>query len=224
MKRSLVASLLVPALFLQLALPGAAHAARRDKLQRYSFELPNGYVIDALAWKIPRTDGPNGRAVLRGPNGESMSFQFVRADDGSPVVVIDDSLLVHYRVAPDGRVTRVVVDDGVRAVSSVRRAGDSAVSPEAYRFLADRLVESHSPEFVEGMTTGLAALDREAMPAGLRQIIECLLSVTGYVLSIWGLVAGCSVGGAITLGASCILAIFSHETAAASAILSCLPD
>jgi len=223
MKRSLVASLLVPTLFLQLALPAAAHAARRDQLQRYSFDLPNGYVIDALAWIVPRTDGPSGRAVLRSPDGERMTFQFVRADDGSPVVVIDDDILVHYRIGRDGRVARVVVDDGARAVASARRAGDGAVAPEAYRFLVDRLAATHSPEFVRGMTEGLAALDRQALPAGVRQVIECLLSVTGYVFSIWGLVAGCSAGAAITLGASCILAILAHETAAASAILSCLP-
>lgn len=227
MKHSYLVRSLVPLLLLLLVVPVQALAAGRvlthpGNVQRYTFEAPNGFIIDVLARPAPG-GGYTASTVLRSASGEQMTLDFAAgAGRNSKNVLIDGDILVSYTMARNGRVRLVTVDDGVRSVSS--RSMNRGGTGQAYDHLRDGILKRHSPEFIEAAEVALKAVDRTAMPASARHFIECTLGVIGWTASVWTLVTACTVLGIPTLGASCIIAIALHEAAAAAAILGCFPD
>ena len=202
--------------------PGG-EAPGADRSRRFVYDAPNGIQIVVHGHR-PGSSAFVGRATLAAPGGESMIFDLADGGRFGPSVLIDNEILVGYRLSRSGQVTSVTFDDGTRTVRSARGGRSHGESHAAYLALAGALAERHSPEFLREIDVALRSMHRDrAVPAQAREWIECALGITGYVVSIWGIFGGCVVAGVPTLGASCILAILAHEAAVASAILSCFP-
>ncbi|MDX1500883.1 MAG: hypothetical protein R3325_00875 [Thermoanaerobaculia bacterium] len=194
------------------------------RVERFGYDAPNGFRIEVLAWPAER-GGFTAAATLTAASGEQMTFEMSPDAGLGPSVLIDGQVVVRYATGRDGRLRELTVHDGDRAVSSFHPRGGHGGDHRAYLHLAETLASRHSAEFLREMRVALTALDREAVaPASLREFFECALGITGYVVSVWGIIAGCVVGGVPTLGASCVFAILAHEVAVASAILACFPD
>jgi hypothetical protein len=204
--------------------PSADRAAGQPGSSPNTFEwtAPNGFVARVTTYRDAGGSAASS-AVMRSPEGEELSIEFLPATEGGPVALIDNQILVSYTVTNDGRVSSVFVDDGYRAVKSARPRKPSRADDAAYSVLLEALAERHSTTFLAQSAQALNALEREAVaPATLRFTIECSLGVLGYVASIAGLIGGCSPAAVATAGSSCALAIFAHEIAVASGIMACM--
>jgi len=188
----------------------------------FEWTAPNGFVARVTTYRDAGGSTASS-AVLRSPDGEELSVEFLPAAEGGPVALIDDQILVSYRVTRDGRVASVLVDDGFRAVRTVRPRKPSRADDAAYSVLLEALAERHSATFIAESARALSALERQAVaPATLRFTLECSLGVIGYIASIAGLISGCSPAAVASLGSSCALAIFAHEIAVASGVMACM--
>lgn len=226
--RKLLALVVVAAL---VAAPMPAFARKRppkrppaaDHAHRTTFDL-HGFVAESVT---PGT-GPEAHSrramTITSPWGERMTVDS-RSQDDAIEVTIDRDIVVRYvkdsaggilsmEVEADGQRAQTFIGDRAQQMAHGVYRGEFDTAP--YELLAASLKGRHSQAFYEGL---YAAGHGAPLPACncYRELAECVLALTAWVLDIIALIGSCSTGVAF----GCVAAIIAHELASAGVAMAC---
>jgi hypothetical protein len=154
---------------------------------------------------------------------------------GSFAVEYDGDATIHYALDEFGGLTNImsVTEEGVSSLFVGDRAQRAAfgtvdlrsLDVEPYRALLSQLSRNHSPDFLAGTERLHRKLrsTRLTAPAGCAgDILSCTGAILGWIATVPAIAAGCTAGGAVTLGLTCLGAIIAHEGAGAAAAGGCI--
>lgn len=175
-----------------------------------------------------------GAGRIDSPWGETMPVRYWFNSDGSFAIEYDGNAAVLYSFESNGRVDQVTVatpaaagsvrvgDRGERFLTGAVEAWELDVTP--YEVLLEQIAANHTPEFLDGVERlhGKVAVEGLATPAGCAtDALNCSLAILGWIGSFPAIAAACTVGGVVTLGASCLAAIIAHEVASGTVLTQC---
>ena len=168
-------------------------------------------------------------AAVESPWGETMRVRFWM-DQEILVAEINDRLMVlttydrrgrllDMAVENDGQLTRTRI--GNRAERFARKGTlPRHLDVAAYEALWDGLRKDHSEAFLDGL--GRFESDTAAPTACTLEAIGCGAAAASWILSIGGILSGCTVAaGMPLLTPVCLAAILGHELANVGLITSC---
>jgi hypothetical protein len=199
-------------------------------------EAENGFDVSLVSgeWRHHGHTHIGGTGVIVSSWGEEMPVRYWSNPDGSFAVEYDGNAILHYSFDELGGLGNVtsVTEDGVRTTFAGQRAARASLGTadpaqfdfSPYEAFLGQIARNHSRGFLDGAAGLSLAIEPAglAAPAGcVGDILTCTAAILGWIASVPTIAGACTAGAAVTLGASCLGAILSHEAASAATIAAC---
>ncbi len=196
----------------------------------------NGFEVSVVAgeWRHRGHRHLGGSGAILSPWGEEMPVRYWFNPDGSFAVEYDRNAILHYAFDARGGLTDVTAASETELATSfaghrAEAAALGGVDPldldlTPYEVLFEQLSRNHGNDFLDGanqLSRELARTGVAAPASCVTDILGCTASIVGWVATVPGIAAGCTVGGVVSFGAACLAAILGHEGASIAAVATC---
>jgi hypothetical protein len=168
-----------------------------------------------------------GVATVVSPWGEELKIRYWLSPHGV-TFEYDDDLRVVHRFDEDGSLAEIA------AVSPSREARTTIDNRAELAYLGQRdwgsfdmsayvvIEESMRAKHSDAFLAGLARFDGPARVSCTTNSIQCAACILVWALSVAAITNACVVGGVITFGAACLVAILGHEATSFSCAATCI--
>lgn len=168
-----------------------------------------------------------GVASVDSPWGESLEIRYWLTPHGV-TIEYDRDLKVRYHLDEDGGIREIVAQTPEREArmavgnrAELAYLGQSSFEEfdmSAYQLIEETLRAGHSDAFL----AGLRQLDGAAEASCATKAIQCGVCILVWAVSVAAISTACVVGGVVTFGTACLLAIIAHETTSFSCAATCI--